>query len=60
MAKVSEKRVKAEATLPPELRDTFDQLIADYQAAAERHTTMKWVNYDILADLVRDGWGKVS
>ena len=60
MAKISEKRVQAEATLPVELHEVFDQLIADYQSSAEQHVGKVWVNYKILADLVREGWRKVS
>ncbi len=56
----SKKREQAEATLPAELRDTFDLLVADYQSSSEQHVSKIWVNYNILADLVRGGWRKMS
>ena len=38
----------------------FDQLVADYQAATRKHVVGRqpWINYNILADLVRSGWCK--
>ena len=42
------------------MRPMFDQLVADYQAAARKHAVGRqpWINYNILADLVRSGWCK--
>lgn len=58
MAKPSEKRIQAESGLPNELREVFKTLVEDYQASAEVHTKQAWVNYNILADMVRAGWRK--
>jgi hypothetical protein len=57
---MSALRVKAAATLPDALRPGFDQLVADYQIASQTHVLGRqpWVNYNILADLVRSGWPK--
>jgi hypothetical protein len=59
MAK-KDKRAEAEATLPVALRGVFSVLVADYMRSAETHTGQVWVNYNILADLVRVGWRKVG
>lgn len=50
----------AESALPPDLRDPFNILVEDYKTAAEAHTGQKWVNYKILADLIRSGWRKAQ
>jgi hypothetical protein len=55
-----DKRKAAEATLPAELHGTFNALSEDYKVAAETYTGQVWVNYNILADLVRGGWRKQS
>jgi hypothetical protein len=57
---MSDLRTKAAASLPPAMRPVFDQLVADYQAAARTHGAGRqpWINYKILADLLRLGWRK--
>ncbi len=52
----NEKRAQAEKTLSADLHAAFDLLIEDYKNSAEAHTGRIWVNYNILADLVRAGW----
>ena len=54
----SPKHQAAEASLAPELRETFNALVKAYQDASERHTSdhKRRVNYNILADLVTAGW----
>jgi len=61
MAK-SQKHLYAEKSLPPELKDIFNALVLEYEASCVRHTSdhRKRVNYNILADLVRDGWRKTE
>ena len=56
----SDARRKAEATLPPESRAAFDALIRDYEAACATHVKGGHVfrNYNIFADLIRNGWRK--
>jgi hypothetical protein len=53
---MQDKRAQAEASLPENQRATFARLVEDYKASAEAHTGQVWVNYKILADLVRAGW----
>jgi hypothetical protein len=57
---MSELREKAAATLPTALQPIFYQLVEDYQAAARTHVPGRqpWINYNILADLLRSGWRK--
>jgi hypothetical protein len=57
---MTELRERAAATLPPALRPLFEQLVADYQVAARAHVAGRqpWINYKILADLLRSGWRK--
>jgi hypothetical protein len=59
---LSEARKRAEATLPADAIETFDALVRDYQTAAENHVPgqQRWVNYNILVDLVRNGWRKTA
>jgi hypothetical protein len=52
------KRTQAEAGLPAELRLTYNALVDEYETVAKTYTSHTWVNYDILADLVRAGWRK--
>ena len=59
MAK-TKAHIEAEAKMPPELRATFNEIVQDYKNAAESRTGQIWVNYNILGDLVRDGWRKVA
>ncbi len=47
-------------SLPESQRATFDALVSDYQESASEHSKGPWVNYRILADLVRAGWQKLN
>ena len=60
MVKTSKHR-SAEELLPPELRDGFNVLVEDYREACRAHVSggKEFVNYNILADLIRAGWRKV-
>jgi hypothetical protein len=49
-------REQVRETLHPLLRNTFDQLLEDYEVSAKIHTGEVSVNYNIIADLVRAGW----
>lgn len=46
------------SSLPEDLQLAFDELIIDYQESAKENSRRPWVNYRILADLVRKGWRK--
>jgi hypothetical protein len=52
-------REQVRAALHPLLRNTFDQLLEDYEVSAKIHTGEASVNYNIIADLVRAGWQRV-
>jgi hypothetical protein len=56
----SEAHRKAEATLPPEQREIFNNLVEEYRNSALVHTGQTWVNYVILADLIAAGWRKID
>ena len=49
-------REQVRAALHPLLRNTFDQLLEDYEVSAKIHIGEVSVNYNIIADLVRAGW----
>jgi len=48
--------IDAEATVPPALRDTFEQLMAEYQFAALKHHRRPFCSPKVIAELVRMGW----
>jgi len=57
----TDKRSQAEETLSTDERDEFARLVEDYQSSCAAHARgAKFVNYNILADLIRWGWRKVS
>jgi hypothetical protein len=56
----NEKRAEAEAAVPKPLQPTFSRLVDDYEVSAKIHEGEVRVNYNILADLVRAGWRRVS
>jgi hypothetical protein len=56
----SVKYQKALAGLPEQLRDTYEELVADYSWKTTAHYGRGYVAYDVLADLVRAGWRKVE
>jgi hypothetical protein len=48
---------EVEASLNPELRPLFRQLVADYNEAARLHTNWKGgPSYGILGELIQRGW----
>ena len=56
---MQKKRQEAEAKLPSELREAFNALVEDYEAACQAHVKGGRIwNYNILADLIRAGWRK--
>jgi hypothetical protein len=56
----AEKRARAEATLDGSLHPTFERLIEDYAVSAKIHAGEVVIEYNVLADLVRAGWRRVS
>jgi hypothetical protein len=63
MAKINPvKLAEAQASLPPELREMLRTFAEDYMAASEAHVKggKAFVNYNILAELIRAGWRRVS
>jgi hypothetical protein len=56
----TEKQDRAKATLPSTLHRTFDQLVDDYAVSVKIHVGEVVVEYDVLADLVRAGWRRVT
>ena len=57
MAK-TKMHIAAEAALEPQLRDQFNALVEDYKEGCRVHVQggKEFVNYNILADLIRAGW----
>lgn len=52
----SPKYLAARDSLPEELRGVYKQLVQEYSFHALMRYGRGWVAYEILADLVRDGW----
>ena len=52
----SKKYIKARETLPTELQETFRQMADEYAFHALKLYGRQWVAYDVLAEMVRDGW----
>ena len=52
----------AQETLPPQLRSMLRHFAEDYLAASQKHVKggRAFVNYNILAELIRSGWRHVS
>lgn len=50
------KHEEARKSLPEDLLEPFDALVADYKFYASVHYGARLVSYRILADLVRAGW----
>jgi hypothetical protein len=42
--------------VPPELRNVFDELVEDYKLFGKRHYGTTLVSYEIIADLILNGW----
>jgi len=53
---------EAQATLPPELREMLRAFAEDYLSASEKHVKggRAFVNYRILAELMRSGWRRTD
>ena len=58
--RMTKAHLDAEGGLPPQLRDAFNLLVAEYRSAAERHTGQPSANYAVLSDLIRAGWRKAE
>ncbi len=56
VAAMGAKYEAALASLPEELRSVYKSLVENYKFHALRRYGRAWVAYDIIADLVRDGW----
>ena len=54
--KPSEKQIEARNGLPEELREVYDDLVAQYSFHTTRLFGRGYVAYEVLAALVRDGW----
>lgn len=54
--KRSQKDQEARDSLPEELRDVYDALIADYRWSTVKRYGTGYVAYSVLADLIRGGW----
>ena len=54
--KQSEKYKEAKASLSKELRDIYDEFVADYRHAATLRHGRPYVSYIVLADMVKAGW----
>lgn len=55
-AKTTARYDEAVASLPVELRPTFDNLLKYYKFAALKHHGHPWASPVVLAELVRLGW----
>lgn len=54
--KRTEKNEQARNSLPEELKQVFDDFVADYKFAATKHHGSPFVSYVVLAEMVRAGW----
>ena len=54
--KRSEKYLSAKESLPKNLHAIYDQLVEEYMFHTEKRYGRGYVAYNVLADLVRDGW----
>ena len=52
----SEKYFSAKESLPKNLHSIYDQLVEEYIFHTEKHYGRGYVAYNVLADLVKDGW----
>jgi len=59
MAK-SQSQLRAEATLPPNLRAVFEAFLEDYRAACQEAGIRPIFNYTTFAYMIRQGWRKTS
>ena len=52
----SEKAEQVRASLAPELRPVFDELVEHYKFAATKCHGRAYISYEVVAELVRLGW----
>jgi hypothetical protein len=52
----SKKYLSAKESLPINLYPIYDQLVNEYTFHTEKRYGRGYLSYDVLADLVRDGW----
>ncbi len=52
----SQKYLSAKESLPKNLHAIYDQLVKEYMFHTEKRYGRGYVAYNVLADLVRDGW----
>jgi len=52
----SEKYQAARDSLPDALRAAYRQMVQDYAFHTERRYGRGYVAYEVLADMVREGW----
>jgi len=57
---MSPKEEEARNSLPKELRQEFDKLVADYKYVATLKYGRPYVSYIVLADLIKSGWRNVA
>ena len=56
----SPKYKKVRDSLPNELQPIFDQLVDEYAYNALKIYGRNWVAYDVLGNLIREGWRPLS
>jgi hypothetical protein len=54
--KNSVKYLKAESSLPKDLRPIYEELVEQYAFHTQRLFGKGYFAYEVLASLVRDGW----
>ena len=52
----SPKYIEAKNSLPEELQPIYVQLVEEYAFHTTKHFGKGYVAYNVLADLVKDGW----
>jgi hypothetical protein len=43
-------------SLPEDLRPVYDEMVASYSFYSLKHHGREFVSYQVIADLVKDGW----
>lgn len=56
----SEREKEVAEGLPEDEREVFYDLVADYRQHALEQTGQAFVSFDIIRDLVKDGWRKLG
>jgi hypothetical protein len=46
----------AEKSLPKELHELFEQMVAEYQFACLKHHRQRFASPKVIAELIRMGW----